>query len=135
MLSPKRVKWRKQHRGQFGSQAKRGTELNFGEYALAAMQSGWLTSRQIESGRIAISRHVKRLGRLWIRVFPDRPITQKPAEVRMGSGKGNPEYWASKIEPGRIVYEISGVDEAVAKRAFALASSKLPFKTKVVQIR
>jgi large subunit ribosomal protein L16 len=130
VLSPKRVKWRKQHRGRFKGLAKRGTELNFGDFALVATTSGRLTSRQIEASRIAISRSVKRGGKLWIRIFPDRPITKKPAEVRMGSGKGSPEYWAAIIKPGRILFEMNGVSREQAEEAFRLASNKLPFKTR-----
>ena len=132
MLSPKRVKWRRQHRCRFKGLAKRGTELNFGDFALAATSSGRLTSRQIEASRIAISRSVKRGGNIWIRVFPDKPITKKPAEVRMGKGKGSPEYWAAIIKPGRILFEMNGVTREQAEEAFRLASHKLPFTTRVV---
>ena len=130
MLSPKRVKWRKQRKGRIKGLATRGSSLNFGDFALQAVESGRLTSRQIEASRIAISRHVKRAGKMWIRVFPDKPITQKPAEVRMGKGKGNPEYWVAVIKPGRILFEMSGVDQELAQSAFQLASYKLPFKTR-----
>lgn len=130
MLSPKRVKRRKQHKGRIRGLAHRGSSLSFGDFALQSTESGWLTSRQIESSRIAISRHVKRGGKTWIRVFPDKPITEKPAEVRMGKGKGNPEYWVSVIKPGRIIFEMSGVSIEEAKEAFRLASHKLPFKTR-----
>lgn len=130
MLSPKRVKWRKQHKGRIRGVANRGSSLDFGDYALQAVGSGRLTSRQIEATRIAISRSVKRGGKMWIRVFPDKPITEKPAEVRMGKGKGNPEYWVAVIKPGRILFEISGVPKELAEQAFKLASYKLPFKTR-----
>lgn len=130
MLSPKRVKWRRQHRGRFKGFATRGSDINFGDYALAVMESGRITSRQIEASRIAISRSVKRGGKMWIRVFPDRPITKKPAEVRMGSGKGSPEYWVALVQPGRIVFEINGVTREQAEEAFRLAAHKLPMKTK-----
>ena len=133
MLSPKNVKWRRQHRTKFRGMAKRGTELSFGDYALMSLSSGRLTDRQIEAGRIAISRHVKRSGKLWIRVFPDRPITKKPLETRMGSGKGDVEYWAAVIKPGRILFEMSGVTEELAKEAFRLASHKLPFKSRFIK--
>ena len=132
MLSPKKVKWRRQHRDKFKGFAKRGSSLNFGDYALMSVGAGRLTDRQIEAGRIAISRSVKRGGKLWIRVFPDRPITKKPAETRMGSGKGDLEYWTASIKPGRILFEISGVSEEQARAAFRLASYKLPFKSRFV---
>ncbi len=132
MLSPKRVKWRRQHRGRFTGLATRGSDINFGDFALAVVESGRLTSRQIEAGRIAISRSVKRGGKMWTRVFPDRPITKKPAEVRMGSGKGSPEYWVALVQPGRIVFEINGVTRQQAEEAFRLAAHKLPVKTKFI---
>lgn len=130
MLSPKRVIWRKQRKGRITGVTRRGCHVDFGDYALQAVGDGRLTSRQIESSRIAINRSVKRGGKLWIRVFPHTPITKKPAEVRMGKGKGNPEYWVAKIQPGRILFEISGVTREQAKEAFRLASYKLPFKTR-----
>lgn len=130
MLSPKRLKWRRQHRGRFKGMAKRGTKLNFGDFGIAATSSGRLTSRQIEASRIAISRSVKRGGNLWVRIFPDRPITKKPAEVRMGSGKGAPEYYAAIIKPGRVLFEMNGVTREQAEEAFRLAAHKLPFKTR-----
>lgn len=130
MLSPKKIKWRRQHRAKFRGLSKRGSELNFGEYGLMSLSSGRMTDRQIESGRIAITRYVKRGGKLWIRVFPDRPITKKPLETRMGSGKGDVEFWAAVIKPGRILFEISGVTKEQAKEAFRLAGHKLPFKCK-----
>ncbi len=130
MLSPKRVKWRKQHKGRRNGFAARGSSLSFGDFALQAVQDGWLTSRQIEAGRIAISRSVKRGGKIWVRSFPHKPITEKPAEVRMGSGKGNPEYWVSVVKPGSILFEMSGVTKQQAEEAFRLAAHKLPFKTR-----
>lgn len=133
MLSPKKVKWRRQHRTKFKSMAKRGTELSFGDYGLVSLSSGRMTDRQIEASRRAISRHVKRGGKLWIRVFPDRPITKKPLETRMGSGKGDVEFWTASIKPGRILFEISGVTGEQAREAFRLASHKLPFKCKFLQ--
>ncbi len=132
MMSPKRTKFRKQHKGRIHGNAKGGFTLNFGEYGLKAMQPERITARQIEAARRAISRHVKRVGRMWIRVFPDVPITRKPAEVRMGSGKGSVEFWAARIKPGRILFEIDGVSEEVAREAFDRASAKLPIKTKFV---
>lgn len=133
MLSPKKVKWRRQHRTKFKGMAKRGTELSFGDYALVSLSPGRMTDRQIEASRIAISRYVKRGGKLWIRVFPDRPITKKPVEVRMGSGKGDVEFWSASVKPGRILFEISGVTREQAREAFRLASHKLPFKCKFLQ--
>ena len=133
MLAPKRSKYRKAHKGRIHGVAKGGTTLNFGAYGLKAMEPGRITARQIEAARRAISRHVKRGGRIWIRIFPDKPISQKPAEVRMGNGKGNPEYFVSEIQPGKIIFEMDGVTEPLAKEAFALASAKLPFRTIVVQ--
>ena len=130
MLSPKKIKWRKIHRGRLRGKAKRGTELAFGEFGLMSLSAGRMTDRQIEASRIAISRSVKRSGKMWIRVFPDRPITQKPIGVRMGSGKGNLEFWVAPIRPGRILFEIEGVTKEQAEEAFRLASHKLPFKTK-----
>ena len=130
MLSPKRVKWRRQHRGNFKGMAIRGSTLAFGDFGLASIEAGRLSSRQLEAGRIAISRSVKRGGKLWLRVFPDLPLTKKPAETRMGSGKGNPELWVAKILPGRILFEMNGVSRQQAEEAFGLAASKLPLKTK-----
>ncbi len=132
MLSPKRVKWRKQHKGKMGGLASRTATLSFGDFALKAQNCGWLSARQLEAGRIAISRSIKRGGKLWIRVYPHKPITEKPAEVRMGSGKGNPEYWVAVIKPGTILYEINGVTREQAAEAFRLAGHKLPFKTKFI---
>ena len=132
MMSPKKTKYRKQHKGRIKGSAKGGYTLNFGEYGLKAMQPERITARQIEAARRAISRHVKRVGRMWIRIFPDVPVTRKPAEVRMGSGKGSVEFWAARVQPGRIMFEIDGVPEAVAREAFDRASAKLPIKTKFV---
>lgn len=132
MLSPKRTKFRKQHKGRIHGNAKGGFELNFGAYGLKAMSPERLTARQIEAARRAMTRHMKRAGRVWIRIFPDVPVSQKPAEVRQGKGKGSPEYWAARVKPGRIMFEIDGVPADVAKRAFELAAAKLPIKTKFV---
>lgn len=132
MLSPKRVKWRRQHKGRRRGFASRGNYIAFGDFALQAQSDAWLTARQIEAGRIAISRSMKRVGKLWVRVFPHKPITKKPAEVRMGSGKGSPEYWAAVVKPGTIIFEINGVTREQAKEAFRLAGYKMPFKTKFV---
>lgn len=133
MLSPKRVKWRRQHRSDFSGYAKRGAYVAFGDFGLMATTSGRLTARQLEAGRIAISRSVKRGGKLWLRVFPHQPITKKPAETRMGSGKGSPELWVSIIKPGRVLFEMNGVTRQQAEEAFRLASHKLPFKTKLIE--
>jgi large subunit ribosomal protein L16 len=132
MLQPARTKYRKQQKGRNTGYATRGNKVAFGEYGLKAVGRGRLTARQLEAARRALSRHIKRGGRVWIRVFPDKPISQKPAEVRMGNGKGNPEYFVCEIQPGKIIYEMDGVDAAIAREAFALASAKLPFKTIVV---
>ena len=132
MLMPKRVKFRKQHRGRMSGQATRGATISFGEYGLKALEPKWITSRQIEAARVAITRHLKRAGKVWIRVFPDKPITKKPAETRMGKGKGNPEEWVALVKPGRILYEMEGVDEATAREALRLASHKLPVRTRFV---
>jgi large subunit ribosomal protein L16 len=133
MLQPKRVKFRKAHRGRMKGVAQRGASLAFGDYGLKAMEPCWLTNRQLEAGRIALSRAAKRGGKIWIRVFPDKPFTKKPAETRMGKGKGNPEYWVAVVKPGRILYEIEGTTEDVARDAFRLASQKLPIRTKFVR--
>jgi large subunit ribosomal protein L16 len=133
MLQPARTKYRKQQKGRNTGVATRGNKVSFGEYGLKAVSRGRLTARQLEAARRAMSRHIKRGGRIWIRVFPDKPISQKPAEVRMGNGKGNPEYFVCEIQPGKVIYEMDGVDAAMAKEAFALASAKLPFRTVVVQ--
>ena len=132
MLLPKRVKYRKTQRGKMRGNAKGGTYLAFGEYGLKAIGRGRLTARQIEAARRAMTRHIKRGGRIWIRIFPDKPISQKPAEVRMGNGKGNPEYWVAEIVPGKVLYEMDGVDEVLARQAFRLASAKLPIATAFV---
>ena len=129
MLQPARTKYRKQQKGRNTGMATRGNKVAFGEYGLKATTRGRLTARQLEAARRAMSRHIKRGGRIWIRVFPDKPISQKPAEVRMGNGKGNPEYFVSGIQPGKIIFEMDGVTEALAREAFALASAKLPFRT------
>ena len=135
MLQPKRSKHRKQQKGRISEVAKRGTSIAFGSFALKSLDPIWLTSRQIESARQAMTRAMKREGNVWIRVFPDKIITHKPAEVRMGKGKGNPEYWAAVVEPGRIIFEIDGVTPEVAKEAMGLAAQKLPIKTKFVTRR
>nr|YP_009315795.1 Ribosomal protein L16 [Trichogloeopsis pedicellata]SCW24453.1 Ribosomal protein L16 [Trichogloeopsis pedicellata] len=132
MLSPKRTKFRKQHRGRMKGKASRGNTIAFGDYALQALEPVWLTSRQIEATRRTITRYVKRGGKLWIRVFPDKPVTARPAETRMGSGKGAPEYWVAVIKPGHILFEINGVPEKAAKEAMNLASYKLPIRTKFI---
>ena len=133
MLQPARTKYRKQQKGRNTGVATRGNKVSFGEYGLKATTRGRLTARQLEAARRAMSRHIKRGGRIWIRVFPDKPISQKPAEVRMGNGKGNPEYFVCEIQPGKILFEMDGVTETLAKEAFALASAKLPFRTIHVQ--
>lgn len=132
MLMPKKVKYRKQQRGRMAGKAKGGDYVSFGDYALQALDPGYVTARQIEAARIAITRHIKRGGKVWIRVFPDKPITKKPLETRMGKGKGNPEEWVAKVRPGRILYELEGVSEEVAKRAMWLAAQKLAVKTRFV---
>ncbi|MBF0560498.1 MAG: 50S ribosomal protein L16 [Alphaproteobacteria bacterium] len=132
MLSPKRTKYRKQHKGRIHGNAKGGSALNFGEYGLKALTPDRVTARQIEAARRAITRQMKRQGRVWIRVFPDVPVSLKPAEVRMGSGKGAPEFWACRVKPGRIMFEVGGVSEETARRAFELAAAKLPIRTKFV---
>ena len=133
MLSPKKVKFRKQQRGRMRGVAGRGNKLNFGEFGMQALECGYISSRQIEAARIAMTRHVKRGGKLWIRLFPDKPITKKPAEVRMGKGKGAPEEWVAVIRPGKILYEMEGVPAELAREAFRLASHKLPIKTKFIE--
>jgi large subunit ribosomal protein L16 len=132
MLSPKRTKFRKAHKGRIHGDAKGGTTLNFGSYGLKAVEPARVTARQIEAARRAITRHMKRIGKVWIRVFPDVPVSRKPAEVRMGSGKGTPEYWVCRVHPGRIMFEMDGVPKQLAHEAFALAAAKLPIKTRVV---
>ena len=133
MLSPRKVKHRKHHRGRMGGISKGGTELAFGEYGIQALEPGWITARQIEAARIAMTRHIKRGGKVWINIFPDKSVTKKPAETRMGSGKGNPELWVAVVKPGRIMFEISGVTEAIANEAMRLAIHKLPMKCRVVK--
>lgn len=132
MLQPKRTKHRKMQKGRMKGDTKRGATISFGTFGLKALDSVWLTNRQIESARQAMTRHMKREGNVWIRIFPDKPITKKPAEVRMGKGKGNPEYWAAVVQPGRILFEADGVSLEVAKEAFELAAQKLPIQTKFV---
>src|SRR5512140_1240571 len=132
MLMPSKVKFRKQQKGRRRGTAYRGSDLSFGEYGLQALEAGWLTARQIEAGRVAIQRHVKRGGKLWIRVFPDKPITKKPAETRMGKGKGAPEAWVCVIKPARVLFEMEGVDEKTARDAFKLAADKIGIKTRFV---
>lgn len=132
MLMPKKTKYRKQQKNLMRGKAKRGFEINFGEYGLKSLDSCWITNRQIESARIAMTRHIKRGGKVWIRIFPDKPITKKPAETRQGKGKGAVEYWVATVKPGRVMFEIAGVDESVARRALVLAAHKLPVKTKVI---
>ncbi|HEY3346532.1 MAG TPA: 50S ribosomal protein L16 [Nitrospirota bacterium] len=132
MLAPKKVKHRKTHKGKMPGKAYRGSEVSFGEYGLKAVEGCWITSQQIEAARIAMTRHVKRGGKIWIRIFPDKPITKKPAETRMGSGKGAPDHWVAVIKPGRVLYEMAGVPEDVAREALRLAAHKLPVATKFV---
>ena len=132
MLMPRRVRHRKQQRGRMSGQAKGGTEVTFGDFGIQALEPGWITARQIEAARIAMTRHVKRGGKVWIRVFPDKPVTKKPAETRMGSGKGNPELWVAVVTPGRIMFELAGVDQALAKAAMERAIQKLPIRAKFV---
>ena len=135
MLQPKRTKHRKMQKGRMKGNAKRGTTISFGSYALKALDAHWITDRQIEAARQALTRSMKREGNVWIRILPDKPITKKPAEVRMGKGKGNLEYWAAVVQPGRIIFEVDGVSEEVARQALALASGKLPIKTKFTMRR
>ena len=132
MLMPKRVKFRKQHRGRRTGKAFRGSKITFGQFGLKALEDHWITSRQIEAARIAMTRYIRRGGKIWIRIFPDKPVTQKPAETRMGSGKGSPEFWVAVVKPGRILFEMEGVDEEVAREAMRLAAHKLPIKTRFV---
>lgn len=132
MLMPKRVKRRRVHRGRMKGQAQRGNTISYGDYALVAQEPAWITSRQIEAARIAINRYIKRGGKVWIKIFPHKPVTQKPAETRMGAGKGSPEYWVAVVKPGRVMYELSGVDEETAREAMRLAAMKLPIKCKFV---
>ena len=132
MLLPKRVKYRRVHRGRLTGKATRGNTITYGEYGLVAVEPAWINSNQIEAARIAMTRYTKRGGQVWIKIFPDKPITEKPAETRMGSGKGSPEYWVAVVKPGRVMFEIAGVPEDVAREALRLASHKLPIKTKIV---
>ena len=132
MLAPKKVKHRKQHRGRMRGKATGGTEVHFGDYGLLALEPGWITNRQIESARVAITRHIKRGGKVWINIFPDKPVTKKPAETRMGSGKGNPEFWVAVVRPGRILFELSFPNEEQAKAALEKAVQKLPIKARVI---
>ncbi|MEW5952253.1 MAG: 50S ribosomal protein L16 [Bacillota bacterium] len=133
MLIPKRVKYRKQQRGKMRGATKGGAGVHFGEFGLQALESAWITNRQIEAARIAMTRYIKRGGKVWIRIFPDKPVTKKPAETRMGSGKGAPEYWVAVVKPGRIMFELAGVSEEIAREAMRLAAHKLPIKTKFVR--
>ncbi len=133
MLAPKRVKHRKQQRGNRRGKAYRGSSVAFGQYGLKALEPGWITNKQIEAARVALTRHIKRGGKVWIRIFPDKPITVKPAETRMGKGKGNPEHWVAVVKAGRILFELDGVSGELAETAFRLASNKLPIKTRFVQ--
>lgn len=135
MLMPKKVKYRKQQRGRRSGVAARGNHVDFGDFGLMAMEAAWITNRQIEAGRVAINRHVKRGGKMWIRIFPDKPYTKKPLETRMGKGKGNPEGWVAVVKPGRILYELEGVSEKDAQEAFRLAAHKLPIRTRFVSRR
>ena len=132
MLMPKKVKHRKQQRGRLRGTAKGGTQVTFGDYGIQALEPGWITARQIEAARIAMTRHIKRGGKVWINIFPDKPVTEKPAETRMGSGKGNPERWVAVVKPGRIMFELAGVNETLAKEALSRAIQKLPIKAKFV---
>ncbi|MEE8403881.1 MAG: 50S ribosomal protein L16 [candidate division Zixibacteria bacterium] len=133
MLMPKKTKFRKQQRGRRGGKAKGGYNIDFGEYGLKALEPCWMTNRQIEAARVAMTRYIKRGGKIWIRVFPDKPVTKKPAETRMGKGKGAPEYWVAVVKPGRIMFEVEGVTEELAREAMRLASRKLPIKTKFIR--
>ena len=133
MLLPKRVKYRKVHRGRMKGKATRGNEVTYGEYGLQALEPSWITSNQIEAARIAMTRYTRRGGKVWIKIFPDKPVTSKPAETRMGSGKGSPEYWVAVVKPGRIMFEIAGVSEEAAREALRLGANKLPCKTKFVK--
>ena len=135
MLMPKRIKYRKQQRGRMKGKAVRGSSIAYGKYGLKALEPHWITSRQIEAARVAMTRYIKRGGKVWIRIFPDKPVTKKPAETRMGKGKGAPEYWVAVIKPGRVLFEIEGVSEEIAREAMRLAAHKLPVKTKFVSRR
>ncbi len=133
MLIPKRVKYRRQHRGRMKGTAQKGNQIVFGEYGLQALEPAWITNQQIEAARIAMTRYIKRGGKVWIKIFPDKPVTAKPAETRMGSGKGSPEYWVAVVKPGRVLFELAGVPEDVAREAMRLAAHKLPIKTKFLK--
>jgi len=133
MLMPKRIKWRKHHRGRMKGKSQRGSTLSFGQYGIKALEPCWMTARQIEAARVSMTRYIKRGGKVWIRIFPDKPVTKKPAETRMGKGKGSPEYWVAVVRPGRILFELEGIPENVAKEAVRLAGSKLPIKTKFIK--
>ena len=133
MLLPKRVKYRRVHRGRLTGKATRGNKITYGEFGLVALEPAWITSNQIEAARIAMTRYTKRGGQVWIKIFPDKPVTEKPAETRMGSGKGSPEYWVAVVKPGRVMFEIAGVSEDVAREALRLARHKLPIKTKIAK--
>lgn len=135
MLEPKKVKYRRHHRGNRRGMAMSGNHVAFGSYGLKAIEGGWISSRQIEAARISVARVVRKIGKMWIRIFPDKPITQKPAETRMGKGKGAPEYWVAVVKPGRILFEVEGITKEMAEEAFSNASSKLPIKTKIVARR
>ena len=132
MLQPKRVKHRKQHRGRMRGRAKGGTDVHFGDFGLLALEPGWVTNRQIEAARVAMTRHIRRGGKVWINIFPDKPYTKKPAETRMGSGKGNPEGWVAVVKPGRVMFELSGVTETVAREAISRAAQKLPIRSRFI---
>ncbi len=132
MLAPKRIKYRKQQKGRMRGQAHRGNSVAFGDYGLQSTEPAWITNRQIEAARVALTRHIKRGGKVWIRIFPDKPVTKKPAETRMGKGKGNPELWVAVVKPGRVMFELQGVSEDIARRAFELATAKLPVKTRFI---
>ena len=134
MLMPKRVKFRKQQRGSMRGKANRGCKISFGQFALKALEPCWMTARQIEAARIAMTRYIKRGGKIWIRIFPDKPVTEKPAETRMGKGKGSPEHWVAVVKPGRILFELEGVPREIAVSAMQLAASKLPIKTRVISV-
>jgi large subunit ribosomal protein L16 len=135
MLMPKRVKFRRQHRGRMKGKAQSGNEINYGEYGLQALDPSWITSQQIEAARVAMTRYIKRGGKVWINIFPDKPITEKPAETRMGSGKGSPEYWVAVVKPGRVMFELAGVTEETAREAMRLAANKLPIKCRFIKRR
>lgn len=132
MLLPKRVKYRKVQRGRMTGKATRGNKVNYGDFGLVALEPAWITSNQIEAARVAMTRHIKRGGQVWIKIFPDKPVTEKPAETRMGSGKGSPEYWVAVVKPGRVMFEIAGIDEETSREALRLAANKLPIKCKVI---